>query len=56
MRLWQLKMLCRSLKEAIDSLNEELIMLCEIRGELSDEDNARIENRIFEIQNKLKVL
>ena len=33
---------------------EELIMLCEIRGELSPEDNAKIEARIAEIEKELQ--
>jgi len=48
-------MLCRSLREEINNLNEELIMLCEVRGELSDEDNYRTEKRIKEIEKLLRL-
>ena len=34
-----------------DGLMNELVCLCEIRGELSDEDNAKVEARIAEIHN-----
>ena len=34
----------------------DLMCLCEIRGELSTEDNARIESRIFELQLKIEKL
>ena len=43
-------MMIRALKETINDLNEEMISLCEIRGELSDDDNTRVENRINEIK------
>jgi hypothetical protein len=46
-------MMIRALKETINDLNEEMISLCEIRGELSDEDNTRVENRINEIKKAL---
>jgi len=48
-------MFCRSLREAVDSLNEELISLCEIRGELSPEDNAKVEARIAELEKKVSM-
>ena len=35
------------------SLMEELVYLCEIRGELDPESNARIEACIAQIQEKL---
>ena len=38
----------------VDDLYNELIYLCEIRGELSPEDNARIEERIAQIQKQIK--
>jgi uncharacterized protein YjgD (DUF1641 family) len=31
-------MMIRALKETINDLNEEMISLCEIRGELSDDE------------------
>lgn len=48
-------MFCRSLREAVDNLNEELISLCEIRGELSPEDNAKVEARIVELEKKVSM-
>ena len=33
----------------VEGLENELMCLCEVRGELSDADNARIEQRITEI-------
>lgn len=40
----------------LESLYEELIMLCEIRGELDDESNKRTEVKIAEIQKQIKSL
>lgn len=37
----------------LDGLYNDLICLCEIRGELSPEDNARVEERIREIQSQI---
>jgi hypothetical protein len=48
-------MITRDLRDSIDSLREELIMLCEIRGELSPEDNAKTEQRIRELEAKLSI-
>jgi hypothetical protein len=39
-----------------NTLMEELIMLCEVRGELSEQDNAEIERRISEIEKQLVTL
>lgn len=33
----------------VECLENELMCLCEVRGELSDVDNARVEQRIAEI-------
>jgi hypothetical protein len=38
----------------IESLYEELIMLCEIRGELDENSNQRTESRIREISFEIK--
>lgn len=38
-----------------DGLINELVCLCEVRGELSPEDNARVEARITEINVMLEV-
>ena len=39
-------MMIRALKETINDLNEELIMLEEINGELPDEANVSCQKRI----------
>jgi hypothetical protein len=38
----------------LSGLYNELISLCEIRGELSPEDNAAIEVRIQELNERIK--
>lgn len=43
-------------EELIDSMMEELILLCEIRNSLSEEDNARIEKRIKELEAQIEKL
>ena len=40
----------------LDSLYNELVCLCEVRGELSPEDNARIEEGIAVITNEINEL
>lgn len=40
----------------LGDLYNELMCLCEVRGELSPEDNARVEARIQEIQKQLEEL
>jgi len=40
----------------VDGLYNELVCLCEVRGELSPEDNAAIEQRIAEIQKQINEL
>lgn len=44
------------MQDTIDSLMEELFYLDEIAGELSPEDNARIEARRTEIKQEIKEL
>jgi hypothetical protein len=36
-----------------DALVEELIMLCEIRGEFDDVTNSQIEHKIKELQQQI---
>ena len=40
----------------VGNLYNELMCLCEIRGELSAEDNARIEERILTLQFQIEKL
>ena len=40
----------------LGDLYNDLMCLCEVRGELSPEDNAAIENRIAEIQKQINEL
>jgi len=44
------------MEDTIDNLYEELVYLCEVRGELDPESNAKIETRIAEINSELKEL
>ena len=40
----------------IESLYEDMIMLCEIRGELDSESNAQVEVRITALQKQIDEL
>jgi len=40
----------------IDSLYEELITLCEVRGELGPESNAVVESKIASLQKQINEL
>ena len=40
----------------IDALYEEMIMLCEIRGELDPESNAVVESKIASLQKQISEL
>ena len=40
----------------IDSLYEQLIMLCEVRGELDPESNEAIESKIASLQKQINEL
>jgi len=40
----------------IESLYEDMIMLCEIRGELDPESNAQVEVRITALQKQIDEL
>lgn len=42
--------------DTIDNLYEEMIYLCEVRGELDPESNAKIEARIQAINAEIKEL
>jgi hypothetical protein len=41
---------------SINSLYEDMIMLCEIRGELDPESNAQVEVRITALQKQIDEL
>lgn len=45
-----------SVQEHIDNIYEEMVYLCEVRGELDPESNAKIEKRIAELQANLRSL
>ena len=40
----------------LGNLYNELMCLCEVRGELSPEDNARVEDAILALQLKIEKL
>lgn len=40
----------------LGNLYNELMCLCEVRGELSPEDNARVEARIAALQTQIEKL
>lgn len=40
----------------LDGLYNEMMWLCEVRGELSPEDNARVEERIVALQFQIEKL
>jgi len=40
----------------VGNLYNELMCLCEVRGELSPEDNARVEDAILALQLKIEKL
>ncbi len=45
-----------NMNDTIDNLYEELVYLCEVRGELDPESNAQIEARIAAINAEIKEL
>jgi hypothetical protein len=45
-----------TVQQEIDGLMEQLIMLCEVRGELGPEGNAATELKIVEIENEIGML
>jgi hypothetical protein len=46
----------RSVIDSLNSLSEDMIMLCEIRGELDPESNAQVEVRIAALQKQIDEL
>lgn len=45
-----------TVQEQINCFMEELIMLCEVRGELGPEGNAITEERILEVKKEIALL
>ena len=45
-----------TIQDQINDVYEQMIYLCEVRGELSPEDNARTEQKIRDLQDELQVL
>ena len=44
------------MQEKLNDLYEDLICLCEVRGELDPESNAKIELQIKQIETQIKLL
>jgi len=45
-----------TIQNQINNVYEQMIYLCEVRGELDPESNARIEQQIRDLQDELQVL
>ena len=45
-----------SIQDQINNVYEQMIYLCEVRGELDPESNARTEAKLKELQDELQVL
>jgi len=45
-----------TIQNQINNIHEQMIYLCEVRGELDPESNARIEQEIRDLQDELQVL
>lgn len=45
-----------TIQDQIHNVYEQMIYLCEVRGELDPESNARIEQQIRDLQDELQVL
>lgn len=45
-----------TIQDQINNVYEQMIYLCEYRGELDPEFNARIEQQIRDLQDELQVL
>ncbi len=45
-----------TIQNQINNVYEQMIYLCEMRGELDPESNARIEQEIRDLQDELQVL
>jgi ABC-type phosphate transport system ATPase subunit len=45
-----------TIRDQINNVYEQMIYLCEVRGELDPESNAKIEAKLKELQDELQVL
>jgi ABC-type phosphate transport system auxiliary subunit len=45
-----------TIQDQINNVYEQMIYLCEVRGELDPESNAKIEAKLSELQDELQVL
>jgi ABC-type phosphate transport system ATPase subunit len=45
-----------TIRDQINNVYNEMIYLCEVRGELDPESNAKIEAKLKELQDELQVL
>ena len=45
-----------TIQDQINDIHEQMVYLCEYRGELDPESNARTEQKIRELQDELQVL
>jgi hypothetical protein len=45
-----------SIQDQINNIYNDMIYLCEVRGELDPESNARTEAKLKELQDELQVL
>ena len=45
-----------TIQDQINDVYEQMIYLCEVRGELDPESNARTEQKIRDLQDELQVL
>jgi hypothetical protein len=45
-----------SIRDQINNIYNDMIYLCEVRGELDPESNAKIEAKLKELQDELQVL
>lgn len=45
-----------TIRDQINNVYNEMIYLCEVRGELDPESNAKIEAKLRELQDELQVL
>jgi ABC-type phosphate transport system ATPase subunit len=45
-----------SIQDQINNIYNDMIYLCEVRGELDPESNAKIEAKLKELQDELQVL
>ena len=45
-----------TIQDQINNVYEQMIYLCEYRGELDPESNAKIETQLSELQDELQVL